>query len=244
MNDMLCESTFISDFMTLCFVFGGGIGIALAVVGYVTKTYDSDSDDDDDKEIREYERAYYTEFKAMEEKDHTTDFLNELGNQWIHEETPSGEIYMTYKADHESFWYFVDDKTVPYKTLDAVARRFALEHDCKSICINYKEQFEQGKKKLEDKGITEDKEGKEDKPTLVDSKGKKIRKSPFATFKSYNLKKSNVVPKKYIITKNANSFTYKGPVSAWVDPNLPKESVEEKKPDYSYSAFRRGIKRD
>ena len=32
-----------------------------------------------------------------------------------------------------------NNKSIPYKTLDAVARQFAVKYSCKRICVNYRE---------------------------------------------------------------------------------------------------------
>ena len=233
------QSPFCALMMNLFWVFGGGLLIAWAAVGYSIRD-DTSLDSDDEEECLEYERSYYDEFQDLEERDHPEDYLKTLGDKWVHEDTPVGDIIMTYKADHESFWYYADRKDVPYKTLDAVARSFAIENDCKSVCVNYKEEFEKGKEAAiaAKKTAIAAKEAAEKK---IQESRKKGTKSPFATFKSYNMKKGRANSKRYIITKNANRFTYKGPTSEWVDP-----SKEQEDPAMSglkkvgYAAFKRG----
>ena len=222
--------TSLANLMTLFSVLGGGMLIAWTLVGYIIRHDTAETDSEDE----EYERSYYEEFEALEEKDHTTDYLELLGNKWVHEDTPCGVVIMTYKAAHESFWYYADRRSVPYRILDTVARRFAIENDCKSVCVNYKEEFEKGKAEA----IAAKTVGKEGSDAQIPRKPEK--RSPFATFKSYNMKKGRTTSKKYIITENANRFTNKGPVSEWIDPNAEsEESEQDTRRDLTYAAFRR-----
>lgn len=209
---------------TLLFVFGGGVTVGWLIVSqYMKDDVQAIAQDDQDsrQEAEDYERSYYSEFEALEEKDHGEDFLKGLGSEWTIESTPYGEVIMSYKADHEAFWYYAERRNVPYRTLDAVARRFAIDNDCKSVCVNYKEEFEKGKDAaVAAKEAARDAAGKG--PAPGGNTRRNDKKKPFATFKSYNMKKGKNQAKKYIITENANRFTYKGTPVEWQDPkDLP-----------------------
>jgi hypothetical protein len=222
---------------TLLFVFGGGVTVGWLIVSqYMKEDTQAIVQDDQDtrKEAEDYERSYYPEFEAMEEKDHGEDFLKGLGSEWTIENTPYGEVIMSYKADHEAFWYYAERRNVPYRTLDAVARRFAIDNDCKSVCVNYKEEFEKGK----DAAVAaRDAAGKG--PVSSGNARRNDKKKPFATFKSYNMKKGKNQAKKYIITENANRFTYKGAPAEWQDPkDLPR--LGGTGPRLTYAEFKEG----
>lgn len=200
---------------TLLFVFGGGVTVGWLIVSqYMKKDMQEIKKDDEENRniVLDYVRSYYDDFEALEEKDHTEDFLSSLKDKWIIEDTPFGEIIMTYRADQESFWYYGERRNIPYRVLDTVARKFAIDNNCKSICINYKEEFEKGKSAIEEA------ETNKEKSAQYTTIPNKISKKPLAVFKSYNMKKTNNIKKKYIITENANRFTYKGHTSDWQDP--------------------------
>jgi hypothetical protein len=177
-------------------------------------------------ENEEYEHSYYAEFEALEEKDHTKDFLKVLGRNWINEDTPVGEVIMTYNSDSESFWYYADHRNIPYRVLDSVAHRFAIKNDCKSVCVNYKEEFEKGKNAI----LASMKCDNEN--AVPQNNG---HKKHFAVFKSYNTKKGYNKKNNYIITENANRFTYKGPTSEWNDQN---DLLHCDSPKLSYADFK------
>tara|TARA_Y100000741_G_scaffold335686_1_gene293824 strand:- start:571 stop:1434 length:864 start_codon:yes stop_codon:yes gene_type:complete len=226
---------------TLLFVFGGGVTVGWLIVSQYMKD-DLHAIAQDDQDIREgtedYERSYYSEFEALEEKDHGEDFLKGLGSEWTIENTPYGEVIMSYKTDHEAFWYYAERRNVPYRTLDAVARRFAIDNDCKSVCVNYKEEFEKGKDAaVAAKAAAKEAAGKGTAPG--GSARRNDKKKPFATFKSYNMKKGKDQAKKYIITENANRFTYKGMPVEWQDPqDLPWLGGDA--PRLTYADFKEG----
>ena len=234
--------------LTLLFVFGGGLTLGSFIVSrYMSNTLNDIQTDKQDlkQQIIEYEQSYYTEFAELEEKDHTKDFLNNLKNYWTIEDTPVGEIIMTYNSDSESFIYYSERRNVTYRVLDAVARRFAIDNDCKSVCINYKEEFEKGKDTAI-KAKQEEQERKNNKNMTFNTDENKlqnnVRKSPYATFKSYNMKKGKTESKKYIITENANRFSYKGMTSQWSNPNDTK--IISNKPKINYADFKAGASLD
>lgn len=232
------DHTWIESLGTLLFVFGGTVTVGWLIVSQYMKDdlYAIAQDNQDTREGDEdYERSYYSEFESLEEKDHGEDFIKGLESKWTIENTPCGEVIMSYNADHEAFWYYAERRSVPYRTLDAVARRFAIDNDCKSVCVNYKEEFEKGRD-----AVVAAKKATCEGPAPRGSARKNDKKNkPFATFKSYNMKKGKNQAKKYIITENANRFTYKGMPVEWQDP---KDIVWLKgdAPRLTYADFKKG----
>ena len=53
-----------------------------------------------------------------------------LKDIFIKEDTPAGVIYLNYNIDYESFDYYTN-KTIPYKYLDTVARKYMIDNNCK-----------------------------------------------------------------------------------------------------------------
>lgn len=231
------DHTWIESLGTLLFVFGGGVTIGWMMVSqYMKDDFKAITQDNQDTrdDTKNYERSYYLEFEALEEKDHTEDFLKGLGSEWTTENTPYGDVIMSYKAEYEAFWYYAERKNIPYRILDVVARRFAIDNDCKSVCVNYKEEFEKGR----DAAVAAN-EMAHKKLSSEGSVRKNDKKKLFATFKSYNMKKGKTQAKKYIITENANRFTYKGGPDDWRDPN-DLSCTENNAERLTYADFKRG----
>jgi hypothetical protein len=187
---------------------------------------DEDADDeDDDKEYTQekYARLYYDELNDLEDRVLDKDDLEKLGTIVVKEKTPNGNVIMTYNNKSESFCYYCDDKNIRYMVLDTVARKYTIDNNCKSICVNYKAEFEKAKA-----AIVADTKTSTDTTTDDDSikEPPVVKKSIYARFKNYNAppqKKKVAEDKKpekiYILTEKANRFTYKGKLSNYKDPN-------------------------
>jgi len=129
-------------FFTILFILAGCIYFSTTTVSLWYGIADDDDIDSYYNDIENYKLAFFDEYNNLQEIDHTADFLKELGDNYIKEETPMGDIYMTYNVEYHSFWYFADRRSIPYGVLDTVARKFAIENNCKSICINYKNEYD------------------------------------------------------------------------------------------------------
>lgn len=218
------------------------------------KEKDSDAEEDDDaddegekkeeEEEEDYDNLYYDELDKLEERVLQKEDLEKLGKVVVREKTPKGEVIMTYNSNTGSFEYFCDDKTIKYMVLDTVARKFTIDNNCKSICINYKAEFEKARVAIMAEQVTEtvtvsanaNTEEKEKQPDVVQEPAP-VKRSIYARFKNYNTTKrqpqtevkKNVssgaekdtkkTEKIYILTEKANRFTYKGRLSDYKDPN-------------------------
>lgn len=186
--------------------------------------------EEDEKTTRAYERGYLKELENLEDRELSQEELESLRIECLREDTPSGEVIMTYHSDTESFHYWTD-RTIPFKTLDAVARKYSVENNCKAVCVNYKKEWERAKaaaiaKKEADEKAREDAKNAEDK----DEDKTEETKSVYAKFKSYNggthelNKKASIKRRRYRIdTEKCNRFTFKGRLSEWKDPKAPEE---------------------
>ena len=127
----------------------------------------------------------------------------------IHETTPNGDIIMYYDDNLESFVYYCDDKNIPYKYLETVARKFVIDNDCISLYVNMYEEIKKGieRKELE---ISREQEITNNRTTNSDS----LVNSVFATFKNYNLtnEKSRLKTKHYILKAQSNRYSYRGKI--------------------------------
>lgn len=200
---------------------------------------ESDADADDEYEDEEYTqekyaRLYYDELNDLEDRVLDKDELEKLGTIVVKEKTPNGNVIMTYNNKSESFCYYCDDKNIRYMILDTVARKFTIDNKCKSICVNYKAEFEKAKAAI----IADTKTSTDDDATVKEAPV--VKKSIYARFKNYNAppqKKKAVEDKKpekiYILTEKANRFTYKGKLSNYKDPNEVVTTVFNKTVDFA-----------
>ena len=152
----------------------------------------------------------------------------------VEDDTPFGRVIMTYSSDSESYWYYADSKNVPYMTLDALSRQFAVKYDCKTVCVNYKEEWEKSKAAaLAQK--TED----EKKP--VETVVEKGERDVFAKFQSYNTnnkRTDSIKRRRYrIMTDKSNQFSHKGALADYKTvPTSKQPDVNKKK--LSFSEFK------
>lgn len=155
-----------------------------------------------------YEQKYYSEFHDMDTCELSKSQLSELTLQFIHEQTPSGEVVMSYCDDTNTFQYWCDDKNIKFMVLDAVAQKYAIDNNVKAICIDYKKEYEDA--------VDAAKVAKETE-TIATSN---VASSVFAKFKSYNTAsektKADVSKNKTVIlTEKCNRFKRRGNLADW-----------------------------
>jgi hypothetical protein len=112
---------------------------------------DFDIEEKKRRELIVYNNKLFDELSKMDTRELTLLDLEDLHTKVVEEDTPYGKVIMTYNHTSEAFWWYsdsVDSNSIVYKTLDTVARVFAITHDCKKICINYKEEFLKEKKRV------------------------------------------------------------------------------------------------
>ncbi len=214
MNISIPSNSFYDMFTTFFTVLGAitsGLVLGFTVVSYMVYDKEYKCEEDDEEEEEEYCFKFFDELENLPERELEKEELEELRLKTLEEETPEGNIIMSYNSDTESFWYYADSTSIPYSSLDAVARLYAVTYNCKSICVNYKEEWEKGKEKvIKEKELDiKRREEEQDKPKP---------KSIFAKFKGYNKKQGADDEKKkyYIITERANKFKYKGKISEFI----------------------------
>ena len=200
---------------------------------------DDSSEDDENIDLVKFQYSLYDELSALDSsKKFSKEELDAFKDKFIDIETPEGLCKMSYDNEIESFCYYCDNKSIHYKTLDAVARNYAIKFDCKQICVNYKEEYEKAKAKMES-GVVSD----NNNTTIVNKKAEEER-SPFAKLKSYKTvnndskhkNTSNENNKKVLVIARANKFKYKGLLC---DMKKPSNENEEKIKNIDYRNFKK-----
>jgi hypothetical protein len=84
------------------------------------------------KEIRTipYEDKYKEKFRLLENNNATSDLKNNI----LIEETPIGNVIMFYNPENFRFEFYAD-KSIPFRYLETVARRYVIMFNCKSVFI-------------------------------------------------------------------------------------------------------------
>ena len=198
---------------------GSGIGKAIREV-FNEETSDSDSDED---EI-DYSTLYYPEFRALPEKD-VPEAIDKACSTWVEEDTPFGEVWLTYNKERQTFDYYSDSRSAPYNVLDALARKLAVDTECKGICVDTEEQTQ----RLIDRAEAAEKIAKEAKERRAGG--------VFATLKTYEslntgTKRAPIDDSEYAM----NRFTWKGALRERRPPGT--STGKQSTSNLSYAAFR------
>ena len=64
-----------------------------------------------------------------------------MSDAHVRETTPQGDVIMTYDADRCAFCYYSDTRSVQFKYLEPVARKYVLEHGCKRLYIDMRKEL-------------------------------------------------------------------------------------------------------
>jgi hypothetical protein len=90
-----------------------------------------------------FENKYFKEYDELEEDD--SNAPAPLPHDHVRETTPQGDVIMTYDADQSVFCYYCDKRSVQFKYLEPVARKYVIAHNCKRLYIDFREQLTKAK---------------------------------------------------------------------------------------------------
>ena len=93
-----------------------------------------------------FETKYFKEYDELEDDPHTP--VPSLNNH-VRETTPQGDVIMTYDAERVVFCYYCDKRSVQFKYLESVARKYVITHGCKRIYIDFREELSKANIKAE-----------------------------------------------------------------------------------------------
>ena len=120
-------------------------------------------------------------------------------NKIIMEYTPLGNVAMWYDKVTESFHYN-SDSTIPYRFLEVVARKYALQYNCEELYVDMAEEIKSVEDKLQQQRDKEKREKEEELRVEEERKNNstttttttsavaapKTKSNVFAKFKDYN----------------------------------------------------------
>lgn len=223
----------------------GGFFLSTVIVSYVNydkkAKYNPEMSIDEEYKEEEYKREarevrqkkiqygqkFFDELEALEDRVLTNEELVGLRELHIEEDTPEGKVIMLYNSNTESFWFYSDTKNISNRTLDAIARKYAITHNCKQICVNHKKEIAAVQKKICD--------------MIYSTRPLAAKEEPASTSNEDVFVKTKVTPKKLIkrhrrvIVDRVNRFTYKG---KQLDCKLKNvDTKEPKEKDHSNLTF-------
>ncbi len=192
---------------------------------------------DSEEEKIDFEEEYKEELDAVTEwkQTYTEDELKKLRENIVHLETPNGEVIMFYDYENEAFHYYSDSKTHTFKALETVARKYALNYDCKALYHDMDKELEELKEKAEAEKAEAEKAEAEKAEAEAQEESDSGGWNPFASFKNYKTEtKENKKPE---IKKKINKFKYIGRLE-----DYNKNDMEEKKQEFieiDYNSFKK-----
>ena len=208
-----------------------------------------EEEDDEDKESEEEaeKEKYWDELNALADRELSNSDLTDLQSKMVREtlefstyddevnvaedegeeeeKKKTFDLIMHYDKDSESFSYYTDHlKEITYTTLEAVARKFVIEHNCKRLYIQ----------PVQEHKATEHKDT-EHKDTEHEQKDTEPVKSVFAKFKKYNTGTKGGLPNfsnESTKTDQMNHFRYKGKLYHY-DETMMKKVIDKITIDYA-----------
>lgn len=124
-----------------------------------------------------FEYKYFKEYDELAEDDPNAPAP--AAHIHVRETTPQGDVIMTYDADRAMFCYYCDKRSVQFKYLESLARKYVIDHGCKRLYIDIRKEVTKAYSKQEEK---QEKLEKQDLPNA-----KKSVSSVFAQFKKYGV---------------------------------------------------------
>jgi hypothetical protein len=178
-----------------------------------------------------------------------------LMNSYVLENTPLGNVLMRYNVNTEVFEFY-SDSTIPYRYLEAVARKYVLTNNCIPLYIDMEETLKESEQKMLDQEA-KDKQEKEN-----NSEKKDTKKSVFANLKDYNKPSfsssvKNIPPpknsvsniridntnedKKVLLKEKANRYSYQGKIANCNFIKKVDKKLVNKRYGLSFADFKKKI---
>ena len=183
------------------------------------RLYESEESEEDTDSEEKYTDRYHEEFEALAMRELTTDELLGLNTKIVREQVAENvEVILTFDKETDTFWYYTNQlKEVSYDILETLARKFAIEYDCKKIC--WQEEPAQAQE-----------------PTQAQEEAPVGKSSVFAKFKKYNTGGKGSAPNFTSVVKvveQMNHFRYRGKLVDYEETQKGLNKKEEPILDYA-----------
>ena len=148
----------------------------------------------------------------------------------IQETTPRGEILMYYDVKNKEFVYYSNNKNLPYRTLDAVARKYVCLHNVPSIYIDIREEVKKGFEKCKNKANCVETTTTPSPSSSLYAVYKNYKSGATATTTSTAAHSNGIgigqSSKKVILKDNVNKFIFKGRIDDYALDVKAREKKE------------------
>ena len=220
-NNMLFPMFFLVSFIPFTILFSSWVVAKFVFLPHVEMAKnEKEIEWPEEEEIVKYEEKYPIIEKNVKNEDLDTD------NCCVCESTPDGLVFMKYNKKNEIFDWWGDNKSVSYKYLETVARKYVNSFKCSNFYIDrqkdLKEQIEKEKEE-EEREKMEDEDKKEEE---VDSDD-----DLFVKLKSNEKIKPKKKGQKAAI--NGNNYKYCGKISDFKLLKKIEKKKNKKKLDFS-----------
>ena len=172
-----------------------------------------------------YDNGWYAEFDEFQKRlIKPTPMLSDPPPT-IQETTPRGEILMYYDVNNKEFVYYSNNKNLPYRTLDAVARKYVCLHNVPSIYVDIREEVKRGFEKCKNKANC----------VVTTTTTPSTSSSLYAVYKNYKSGATATThtnggigqsSKNVILKDNVNKFIFKGRIDDYALDVKAREKKE------------------
>ena len=173
-----------------------------------------------------YENGWYAEFDNL-----NCDVVGEnvvpTPPPTIQETTPRGEILMYYDANNKEFVYYSNNKNLPYRTLDAVARKYVCLHNVPSIYVDIREEVKRGFEKCKNKANCIETTTTPSPSSSLYAVYKNYKSGATATTSAADINSVGKNLKKVILKDNVNKFIFKGRIDDFALDVKAREKKEK-----------------
>lgn len=159
------------------------------------------------------------DFRAEARETITQLHLDKLMDCFTEEETPVGSVTMRYNRHLTTFEYF-SDKTVPYRFLETVGRKYVLQYHCKPIFVDAEAELVRAKTAaINNATATATATAAVKKPTLTMEERRILALKPDNNHKR---KSSSALP---LTIENSNRYAHRGKWSVFCAEKKAKEEA-------------------
>ena len=235
-----------TDIFTQLF-FAGGSLVTCTLMGAFTiylhfkkrkhKTVETESEE------KGYADTYQDAFDALERRELSAEEISGLAQKIVRETTPGGDVIMSYNKSSEAFVYYTDNLTdISYEILETVAQKFAIEYNCKALCVERKTVQIQ-------KQIDDNLKRRLAQAEQAQAEEKPKERSLFATFKTYNTTTKGGTPNfntglESVNEQITNHFRFRGKTKEYEENEKARVAAQEaaKLPVMDYNSFKQMMK--
>jgi len=222
-NNMLFPMFFLVSFIPFTILFSSWIVAKFVFLPHVEMAKnEKEIEWPEEEEIIKYEEKYPIIEKNVKNEDLDTD------NCCVCESTPDGLVFMKYNKKNEIFDWWGDNKSVSYKYLETVARKYVNSFKCSNFYIDREEDLKQ---QIEKEKVEEERKKMEDE----DKKEEEVDSDDDLFVKLKPNEKIKPKKKGKMAAINGNKYKYCGKIK---DFKLLKKTAKRKKKKLDFSSWK------